>query len=100
MHTVGLELTHRLEAAGITLEEFARRTEIPLAVWNTLYGGWQQADPMLILALARYWGNSIEYWASIQMRTTVEQANSMAAAKRFNPHSAYVTGEAVQINIG
>jgi antitoxin HigA-1 len=78
-----------LTPMGITQRQLADALLVPYQRINELVNGHRGVTPSTALRLARYFGNTADFWLSLQLRWDLYEAQRHEAKelKRIQPHS-------------
>ena len=79
-----------LAPMGITQRQLADALLMPYQRINELVNGRRGVTPSTALRLARFFGNSADFWMSLQLRWDLYQTQSVEAKElnRIRPHVA------------
>jgi addiction module HigA family antidote len=77
-----------LTPLGVTQRQLADALRVPYQRINELVNGRRGVSPSTALRLARYFGNSADFWLSLQLRWDLYEAQRQEAKElnRIRPH--------------
>ncbi len=89
-HPGEMLLEEFLNPMGITQRDLADAIHVPYQRINEIVNGRRGITPGTALRLAKFFGNSVEFWMNLQLRCDLYEAQEQDKAElaRIKPHSS------------